>query len=236
MSKLPDSPVEFKLINGEDQVKISKRNIGIFSMVLNRLNLPARLHEFVFGVYVAGNFIDNTSPDEMSLMRIARSLTSDPVVQLKVYNRLKQNSPKFFEWQDKQTFSIIGREILKENSQRHKTKVRYWFLIHDAIAHLFNLPKELSQRYLRAEVDRIFKDIPKEEKPKRKPRAKKAKSVAKALMRNSKELLELVGSSEVAALYVIEQKLSDEDFQNLLSLAEALLQSKDLGVFLESSQ
>jgi hypothetical protein len=221
--KYTDPAANFKLVLASDSHGFTKRNMKIWDMVLNRLGLPDHLHEFVRGIYLAGNW-EETEWDEITLMRIARNLTSDDITQLKIYNRLKKNCPRFFEWQEDQSFIIIGREIINEKTYTHKTKARYSFLLYDLVFQLFNLPK-MSLSALRMAVNEALKDYPEVEKPSRKPKKRKIKSIARSYIRNANELIDLTGSVEVAAVEVDSENFGDE---KVIDLAKALLKIKDL--------
>lgn len=222
-----DPSDNFKLILAADSHRLSKRSMKIWDMLLNRLGLPEHLHEFVRGIYLAGNW-DETEWDEITLMRVARNLTTEDAAQLKVYNRLKKNCPKFFEWQDQQSFEVIQREIINEHAQKYKTKARYRFLLWELVVRLFNLPDNLSLKAIRGVVNDELKDYPKIEKPPRKSKRRKIKSIARAYIRDAREITELAGSPERAAVEIDEENLGDE---KIIDLAKSLLQIKDLEYF-----
>lgn len=186
-----------------EQFTISRRNMGIFYMVLNYLGVPDHLHEFVIGTYLAGSWNTNEM-EEISLMKMARSISHDNKTQLKVYNRLKKNSPKFFDWQAKQTFTIIERILIHEHTTHHKTKAKYRFLLGALIRRLFNLPVELSAAAIRRTVDRVMTQYPSIQSPTRKRNPKRPESVAKAVHKNIDILIELTGSRQAAILYLAE--------------------------------
>lgn len=186
-----------------EQSTISKRNMGIFYMVLNYLGLPDHLHEFVIATFLAGNW-NTDEMEEISLMRMARALAHDRVVQLKIYNRLKKNSPKFFTWQDKQSFTIIDRLIIHEHTTHHKTKAKYRFLLAKLVHKLFDLPIEMSPTATRRAVDRSMQGFPSIKPPIRKPKQKRPESVARAIRKNIQTLIDLTGSQVGAILYLKE--------------------------------
>jgi hypothetical protein len=223
MSKYHDPTTDFKLIQATDSYHFSKRNLKIWDMILNRLGLPDHLHEFVRAVYLAGNW-EETEWEEITLMRMARNITSDDISQLKAFNRLKKNSPKFFEWQSQQSFLIIDREIINEHAHTHKTKARYNFMLYEMVLSLFNLPK-LPLKSIRGLVNEALKDYPELVKPSRKPKKRKIKSVARAYIRDAHEIIELTGSVQLAAIEIEEENLNDE---KITDLAKNLLQLKDL--------
>lgn len=225
MQQYTDSPQNFNLVSQSEQAPITKRNMGIFDMVLNRLGLPDHLHEFVLAVFVSGNWDRIEGWDEISMMRMARSLATDEITMLRVYNRLKKNSPKFFKWQEEQSFTIIDRVLLREHTARHKTKAKYFFTLYDLIANLFNLDKRMTQVNVRRAVDKALSAFPILEKPKRSTRRKRPESVAQAIIRNIAELKDLTGSLEASALYIIEANFESLDLGHL---AKGLLQTKDL--------
>lgn len=205
-----DFSQEYKWIPQTDVPSISKRNMGIFAMCMNALGLPDKLHEFVFGVFVAGNWDRTDSYDEISLMRIARALSHNEVVQLKIFNRLKKNSPKFFEWQDKQTFRIIDRVLLREHTTHHKTKAKYRFELYETIEGLFALPLEAPAAAVRRTVERALKDYPTVHPTQKKARRKRPESTAKAVIKMATETVQLTGSIEAANLYLEEAAKSGE--------------------------
>jgi hypothetical protein len=224
VSKLNDPAVDFKLYLARDSQSFTKRNMKIWDMILNRLGLPDHLHEFVRGIYLAGNW-DETEWDEITLMRIARNLTSDDATQLKVYNRIKKACPRFFEWQQPQPFSVIDREIINEHAQKYKTKSRYRFPLYSLVVGLFNLPRNTSLKATREAVNDALKDYPEVEKPTRKPKKRKVKSIRRAVVHNINILTDLVGSPELAAIEVDEESLGDE---KITLFAKSLVQIKDL--------
>jgi hypothetical protein len=227
LSKYTDPATNFKLIQASDSHSFTKRNMKIWDMLLNRLGLPDHLHEFVRGIYLSGNW-EQSEWDEITLMRIARNLTPDDTIQLKIYNRLKKNSSKFFEWQDQQPFSILEREIINDHAQKYKTKAKYNFRLYDLVVELFNLPRDLSLKAIRGLVNNKLKDYPKIEKPPRGPKRRKIKSIARAYIRDAREIMELTGSPQLAAIEIDEENLGDK---KIIDLAKSLLQIKDLDYF-----
>lgn len=217
-------PENFKLIPLEEGARLTKRNLGVLSMVFNYFGLPQHLHEFVTGILVAGNW-DETEWDQITLMRIARNLSSDELAQQRVNNRLKHNSPKFFKWQETQEFTLIERVILNDRTAPNKTKAKYRFPLYPIIQRLFNLPKNLTRAALRRTVEETLSAYPRVTPTPRKPRRKKAETAAAAIIRNINELMELTGSIQAAALYTIEANLGE---LNLDDFAKVLLQTKDL--------
>lgn len=224
MSNYTDPSSSFKLIHPSDAHAFTKRNMKIWDMILNRLGLPDHLHEFVRGIYVSGNW-DETEWEIISLMRIARQLTTDNDTQVRVYYRLKKNCPKFFEWQEQQSFTIIDREILTERAHRYKTKARYNFLLHDLVTRLFNLPKNTHLTLVKEAVDGALESYPKVAPTSRKPKKRKIKTVAKAIVTNITELIDLTGSPERAAVEVDEENLGED---KITPFAKSLLQIKNL--------
>lgn len=196
-----DESSEFKLIHAGESTPISKRNIGIWNMILNRLDLPDHLHEFATAILVSGNW-HHTDTDEIPLMRMAKSLTSNEATQIKIFNRLKHNSPKFFKWQEEKKLLFIKREVLVERASRYRTKARYSFPLYKEVVKLFELPVRTPQRTIRRAVDKVLEHVPKVEVP-----AKKDDSGAKAMSEriisqiidNINKLTELRGSLEYAA-------------------------------------
>lgn len=222
MSKYTDSPDNFKLVQASEHTPLSKRNMAIFDMVMNRLGVPDHLHEFVRAVFLSGNWDRIDGWDEISLMRMARALATDENTMLRVYNRLKKNSPKFFKWQDGQTITIIDRVVLHEHTGNHKVKAKYLFVFFDLISNLWNLPLKMTQAAIRKAVDTAMKDFPIIEKPKRKTRRKKPESLANAAANNLLELQQETGTLEATALYFMEAYGASDE------LAQIILRIKDL--------
>ena len=202
-------------ITSTEHITMNKRNMGIFYMVLNYLGVPDHLHEFVIGCYLAGQW-DTGEMEEISLMKMARSLTHDNSVQLKAFNRLKKNSPKFFDWQSTKSFTIIERVIIHEHTTHHKTKAKYRFTLSELIHRLFNLPIEFSTAAIKRSVDRVMRDYPSIKSPARRSPQKRPESVAKAVHKNIQMLIELTGSWSAAILYLQEAD-PDSEFTALVS-------------------
>lgn len=198
MQNYNDSVQNFKLIQAADAHGFSKRNMGIWDMILNRLGLPEHLHEPVRAIYKAGNW-DRTEWDTIPIIRMAENITSNQVDLERIYNRLKKSIPRLFDWQGEQTFTIIDREIINERAQKYKTKARYRFLLYDLVDQLFNLPTNMPLEDVRKTVDESLKDYPMVDKPPRKPRKKRAKTLIKSISHNINELIEIEGSKESAA-------------------------------------
>ena len=198
MSTLPDPMQNFKLHLASNYHGFTKRNMAIWSMILNRLGLPDTFEESVRAIYTSGNW-DETEWDEITIMRMARSLTSNLKDQERLYNRLKKNIPKFFEWQSEQSFKIIDRQIINERAQKYKTKARFNFLLYDIVVALFDLPQNLSQKAVRMTVEETLKSYPKVDRPPRRSRKRSSRSVIKSISTNINELIEIDGSKVLAA-------------------------------------
>lgn len=202
MHNYTDLPMDYKWIPRADIPAISRRNMAIFAMVMNSLDLPDSLHEFAYAVFEAGNWDKTDEYDEISIMRMAKACTSDAVTQHKLYNRLKQKSPKFFEWQEKKSFTLIERIVLHEHTTHHKTKAKYKFTLYKKIESLFLIPLGTSSAAIKRSVAKALKDLPTVEPVSRRSRRKRPETTAKAAVRGVLETYELTGSIEVTNLYL----------------------------------
>lgn len=181
---------------------LTKRNIGILSMLLNNLNVPDLLQEFVIAVFVSGDWDGSNEYNEITLQKMSKSLASNLPAQRKLYNRLKQKSPKFFKWQDAKGIIVIDRIILHEHTTHHKTKAKYKFINYEEIKSLFELPLETPHAAIRRGMDEILTRYPTLESQTRRPKRKRPESTAKAAIRSAEETIELTGSIEAANLYL----------------------------------
>lgn len=228
MRNYSDSRQNFKLIQAADSHGFTKRNMGIWSMVLNRLGLPDVFEESVRAIYVSGNWGYTEGGDEITMLRMARNLSSDDVIQLKIYNRLKKNLPRFFEWQDQQPFIIIEREIINDYAFSFKTKARYRFCLWDIIDSLFNLPTSIPQTAIRKAVGDALKDYPTVEKPAKRAKKRKVKSISRAIIQNITDLINVTGSVPLAAVETSSENIITENPSLLIEFIEAILKLKDL--------
>lgn len=147
---------DFRLNQAADLIPITKRNMSIWAMCMNRLGLPETLHEPVYAIYVSGNW-QHTMWDKISIMRMARALSTNENVQIKIANRLKKSLPKFFQWQSEQSFQIVDRVSEK---QQLKTIYSYAFLLYDILIQVMSLPENTPQKKIRAALDFLLKDYP----------------------------------------------------------------------------
>lgn len=194
--------------------RMTQRNIGIIHMILNRVGVPENLQEFVIAIYASGNW-DKTEWDAISLMRMARCVTSNPDDQKKAYNRLRKRSPEFFKWQDGQWFRIIEREKRKDDRKSHKTSVRYKLLIYPEIVRILEMPAESFQKKIREEVERMFAMFPSEPNPPKETLPKEIRYDVEAIDKAIKRLIGKAGSAEQA----LEEIRKSESFEHLLQLA-----------------
>lgn len=196
-----DSLDNFKLIAGRDCDKISRRNMGIFCMWLTGLGIPEQ--EFVKALFIAGNWQD-TEADEISLKRMARAISpgtdSDGSLR-RAYERLKKASPRFFAWQEQQSFEIIPREIKNQN---RKTVCIYKFPHYDLIIKLFNLPETYTQKQIRAEVAKALGDLMLPPPAPREKKQRKPEAIAARNARTVEELLTLTPSTLDAGFFLSE--------------------------------
>lgn len=204
MANYTDPFTDYKWISQEDIAGLTRRNMGILSMLLNSLNVPDLLHEFVAAVFIAGNWDATKEYDEITLQRMAKSMASNLPAQRKLYNRLKQKSPKFFRWQEAQEILIIDRIILHEHTTHHKTKAKYKFIGYDQIKVLFQLPPRTPLLYIRQAMEDVLSNYPNLQVQAKKPKRKRPESTAKASLRAAEETVELTGSIAAANLYLEE--------------------------------
>lgn len=204
MDNYTDPSTEFKLNDLCDA--ISRRNLGIFSMWLTGRGVPEVFHEFVTALFVAGNWY-NTKKEEVTLKRMARAISPGADVSasiLRAFNRLKKNSPRFFDWQDEQSFQIIEREVVRYPGATDQSKSAYSFPDFEMIRNLFNLPYELTERQIRAEVAKALRDSPLPIMVPRKPRKRHIESAKRLLAKTMAEILELADSPEQGELEILE--------------------------------
>lgn len=188
MRNYNDLAQDFKLAAAAEWAGISRRNIGILAMWLTGIGIPESLHEFVTAVFVSGNW-DNTDEDEISLKRMARSISpgtdTDGSIR-RAYERLKKASPRFFEWQQEQPFEVIPREVIRNGK---RTQSVYKFPHFQLLAKLFHLPEKLTQKQVRAEVAKAMGDLA---LPPPKPRERKKRSPEAVAACNARTLEELL--------------------------------------------
>lgn len=188
-----NSSDDFKLIAATEWAGLSRRNIGIFAMWLTGLGIPESFHEFVTTIFVTGNWSD-TEVDEITFKRMARAISPGTDIEESIrrtYERLKKASVRFFEWQSQQPIEIIPREVINQN---RKTVCLYKFPHYKLIIKLFNLPENLSQRQVRAEVAKALGDLMLPPPKPRKKRQRKPEAVAASNARTVEELLTLTPS------------------------------------------
>lgn len=225
VSNYTDPSSNFKLVPPSEFHIVSKRNMKIWDMILNRLGLPDHLHEAVRAIFVSGNWDQVDGMEEITIKRMAKNITSNEDDLQRIYNRLKKNIPRFFEWQDNQPFEIIQREIISDRAQKYRTKAKYRFLLYDLVVQLFSLAKEETLWAVRRAVDVGLENYPKVDKPPRKPKRKKIKSLARAYIRNANEIIDLTGSIDLAAVEIEEENLGGA---TIFDLADKLLILKSL--------
>lgn len=197
--------MDIKWMMQSDLPNLNRRAMGIFSMFLNGLGIPDTLQEFVVAVFVTGNWDKTDGYDEITLMRMAKTLCNEPISQGKLYNRLKKKSPDFFKWQETKNLTLIDRVILHEHTTHHKTKAKYKFVGYEEIAKLFELPPGTPMIYIRQAVSITLEHYPTLQAPMpKKSRRKRPESTAKAAIRMANETIELTGSIEAANLYLEE--------------------------------
>src|SRR5688572_21789073 len=158
MRNYSDSPENFKLAHASDWSGISVRNIGILAMWMTGLGIPEPYQEFVIAVLVSGNW-EETDEEEITLKRMARAISpgtdSDQSIK-RAYERLKKSSIQYFKWQETQTFAPIPKEV---SGKGRYTRARYKFPHYKLLADLFDLPKHLPQKQIRAEVSKALGNL-----------------------------------------------------------------------------
>lgn len=191
--------------------RMTQRNVGIIHMILNRIGVPDSLHEFVIALYVSGNW-DNTEWDEISLMRMARNISSNESNFKSAYYRLKRRSPEFFRWQEGQWFRLVEREKAKD---RMKTKSKYKLLIYKEITHLVEMPLESFQKNIRAEVDKVFWYVPEEANLPKEGHPRESKGAARRAAMALKRLVECTNSIQEARDLLLQEISDDNNFVNV---------------------
>jgi hypothetical protein len=219
VSHYTDFVDNFKLAHPDEFPAISRRNIKIWNMLLNRLGIPETLHEPVTAILVTGNWEDVKDFEEITVMRMARNMTINFNDQQRLYNRLKKSLPKFFDWQSHQSYQIIDREIIHDQGQKYKTKARYQFLIYEIVHKLFSLPSNTTLVGVQRAVERALESIPIQEVlSEKRSRPKDPDKLAKRTLRDLDDLEQVTGSMESA---VIQMDFNDTDGR-LDRLAKAL--------------
>lgn len=203
MSHYTEFVENFKLAHPDEFPAISRRNIKIWNMLLNRIGVPETLHEPVTAILVTGNWDDVKDYEEITVMRMARNMTINIQDQQRLYNRLKKSLPKFFDWQSHQSYQIISREIVNERAQKYKTKARYKFLIYDIVHQLFQLPMKTTIAGIQRAVEIALRDVPILDTPQEKMgKQKDPDQLAKSVIRKIEELEQEAGSAASAAIYL----------------------------------
>jgi len=200
---------------------LSQRNVGIIYMILNRLGVPSNLHEFVIALYVSGNW-EVADTEEISLMRMARNISSGEDNQRKAYNRLRLSSPEFFKWQAGQYFWIVEREIVKDDDKSYKTRSRYKLLIYRQIQMVMDMPQESFQKDIRAKVEEVFMGYPEEANPPKQSKPRGIESDITAIENALRRLVSKTGSVEAAFVEISEEAKESELLRRVLQLAGQL--------------
>lgn len=215
-----DSPGNSKLIALTDCCGISRRNVGIFAMWLSGIGIPEAFHEFVTAVFVAGNW-DETEEDEITLKRMARAISPGTDADrsiIRAFERLKKVSPKYYEWQSRQTFEAIPREV---TGQKRGTRTKYKFPHFKLLSDLFNLPESFTQKQIRAEVSKSLGNLALPPPKERQKKQRKPESAAAACARAAGEVLSLTASTVEAGLLIAEawrESLGDCVFEDLVKI------------------
>lgn len=198
--------------------RISQRNVAILSMILNRIGVPDVLQEFVIALYATGNW-DRSDWDEISLMRMARRITSNPEHQNRALRRLRDKCPEFFRWQDGQYFKIVERRIIEERTETYKTKVRYNLLIYKDISKVMEIPPDSLEKDVRSKVEEVFFIYPQQPESAREPRIRSKKSLSRSMIRALNKYVDRMGGPDMAAM-----ELSDviEEAKNLKAIEKFL--------------
>lgn len=203
MSHYTDFVENFKLAHPDEFPTISRRNIKIWNMLLNRIGIPETLHEPVTAILVTGNWEDVKDFEQITVMRMARNMTININDQQRLYNRLKKSLPKFFDWQSRQSYQIIAREIIHERAQKFKTKAQYKFLIYEIVHDLFCLPVKTTLAGIQRAVERALENVPILEAPLEKEGHKKdLDQIARATIRKIEEVIEEAGSMASAIVHL----------------------------------
>ena len=223
MSHYTDFVDNFKLASPDEFPAISRRNIKIWNMLLNRLGVPDTLHEPVTAIFVTGNWDHVNGFEQITVMRMARNLTININDQQRVYNRLKKSIPKFFDLQSRQHYQIIAREIVHERAQKYKTKAQYKFLIYEIVHDLFCLPMNTTIAGIHRAIERALAHIPiLEAPPERTGKEKDIEQIAREMIRRIEEIEHRAGSMSSAAVHL---EFADENGK-LRELATLILGEK----------
>lgn len=184
MSNYSDVSSTFKLIQASDAVEISRRNVGVLTMLLNSLEIPDKFHEFIIGIFVSGNWNRHQGWEEITYKRLARNLSSvSNQVFTTVYNRIKKNAPEFLKWQEQNNLELISHESFKDEGGRWP-KVRYAFPHYPTIVKLFSLDKSTSQKEIRTMIETICKNIPRVKKAQRAKKTRTTRNDVQSVIQN----------------------------------------------------